>query len=74
MYFAGKNGRPNRAARRAATLLVPPIENGGCGWVSGRGVPRTVVPRYSNGSPLQAFSIVSTASSMSAPRFAQSLP
>ena len=46
----------------------------GWGWVNGRGVTCTVVPRYSNGSPVHALSMVSIASSCSAPRADQSFP
>ena len=74
MCLAVMSGSPKRAARRAAGLLVPPIINGGCGSVNGRGVTRTVVPRYSNGSAVHAFNSVSMISSCSAPRCAQSLP
>ena len=74
MCAAANIGSPKRAARRAAGLLVPPSRIVGCGCVNGRGVTRTVVSRYSNGSPVHALSSVSTHSSMSAPRFDQSLP
>ena len=68
MCLAVISGSPKRAARRAAGRLVPPIINGGCGSVNGRGVTCTVVPWYSNGSAVHAFNIVSTTSSWSAPR------
>ena len=41
MVRAGRNGSPKRAARRAATLDVPPMPTVGCGLVSGVGVTDT---------------------------------
>ncbi len=51
-----------RAARRAAGSLEPPRVMGGPPGVAGVGVTRTVRPRYSKGSPVQACLSTVTAS------------
>ena len=63
-----------RAARRAAPAEEPPSTNGGRGRRYGRGVTVTVVPRYSNGSPVQAFFRTSTPSVWRRTRSPRSLP
>ena len=71
---SGNMLKPNRAARWAAGGPPPPIMITGWGCCTGLGVTCTVWPRYSNGSPVQACTSTSRASSSSLPRRLQSLP
>ena len=70
--MAGKNPARSLAARLAAFSVEPPIRI--ISGAAGAGVTRTVRPRNSNGSPVQALRIASTASSISVPRRLRSTP